>query len=98
MALTLYCNLGQHLLLQLETFITHIVLKLAEGKGIVKIEQQEAALEVRAASTACRLCCMAFAAAWRFWPLAVAECSTSKQDVSTAVMVLACMHCKTDKP
>jgi hypothetical protein len=44
--LTLYCYLGQHLLLQLETFITNIVLKLAEGKGIVKIEQQEAALEV----------------------------------------------------
>jgi golgi-specific brefeldin A-resistance guanine nucleotide exchange factor 1 len=49
-ALTLYCYLGQHLLLQLETFITHIVLKLAEGKGIVKIEQQEAALEVQSAS------------------------------------------------
>ncbi len=44
--LTLYCHLGRHMLLQLETFISHILLKLAEGKGIVKIEQQEAALEV----------------------------------------------------
>lgn len=53
MALTLYCYLGKHLLLQLETFITHIVLKLAEGKGIVKIEQQEAALEVLPPFRAC---------------------------------------------
>ena len=45
-ALTLYCHLGKHLLLQLEAFVAHILLKLAEGKGIVKIEQQEAALEV----------------------------------------------------
>ena len=47
--MTLYCYLGHYLLLQLETFISNIVLKLAEGKGIVKIEQQEAALEVRGA-------------------------------------------------
>ncbi len=46
MALTLYCHLGKHLLLQLEAFISNILLKLAEGKGVVKIEQQEAALEV----------------------------------------------------
>mmetsp|Transcript_17390 Transcript_17390/g.52068 ORF Transcript_17390/g.52068 Transcript_17390/m.52068 type:complete len:1953 (-) Transcript_17390:228-6086(-) len=43
--LTLYCHLGKHLLLQLEAFMSDILLKLAEGKGVVKIEQQEAALE-----------------------------------------------------
>ena len=31
---------------QLEAFIETVLLKLAEGKGITRIEQQEAALEV----------------------------------------------------
>ena len=33
--------------MQLEAFIETVLLKLAEGKGIIRIEQQEAALEVR---------------------------------------------------
>ncbi len=35
--------------LQLEAFIETVLLKLAEGKGITRIEQQEAALEVGSA-------------------------------------------------
>ena len=31
---------------QLEAFVETVLLKLAEGKGITRIEQQEAALEV----------------------------------------------------
>jgi uncharacterized SAM-binding protein YcdF (DUF218 family) len=46
LALSLYVYLGRHLLLQLEVFITSVLLRLAEGKGATKIEQQEAALEV----------------------------------------------------
>ena len=45
-ALLLYVYLGRHMLLQLEAFITLVLLRLAEGKGTAVVDQQEAALEV----------------------------------------------------
>ena len=45
-ALLLYVYLGKHMLLQLEAFITLVLLRLAEGKGTAVVDQQEAALEV----------------------------------------------------
>lgn len=42
----MYVHLGRRLLLQLEAFITSVVLRLAEGKGVLGVEHQEAALEV----------------------------------------------------
>jgi len=44
-----FCNIAL-LAAQLEAFIETVLLKLAEGKGITRIEQQEAALEVGPAS------------------------------------------------
>ena len=41
---------------QLEAFIEAVLLKLAEGKGIIRIEQQEAALEVRLTHIPQRTC------------------------------------------
>lgn len=51
MALSLYIHLGKRMLLQLEAYIEHVLLRIAEGKGCT-YEHQEAALEVGVASKA----------------------------------------------
>ena len=41
----MFHSLGEHSLLQVELMVQRVLLRLADGRGVVSAEQQEAALE-----------------------------------------------------